>query len=263
VTSPTTAPSSVTPFAAVEPSVASRTGQVTAAVFDANTGETWQLNPGITEDTASIVKLQIMGTALQEAQAADSGVPESQSMLMPPMIEQSDNQAATALLAAVGGTTALSQFDRAAGMTSTTPSNLSLIPGTDLPGWGLTTTTALDEVMLVSKYAFPNDLLNDQSRLYGLSLMENVETDQRWGVTSGAPTGTSVALKNGWLPLQADTNWQVNSVGWISGQGRNYVLAVLTDGSPTELDGIATIQTIAAAVYTALGPGGVSRAATP
>lgn len=171
---------------------------------------------------------------------------------MRPMIENSDNQAATTLLVDVGGPSALLRFDRAAGMTATTPSNLAFIPGTSLPGWGLTTTTALDEVTLVSRFAYANDILSDDSREYGLSLMENIEADQAWGVSGGVPPGTTVAIKNGWLPL-SPTDWQVNSIGWVFGSGRDYVLAVLTTGNRTEDYGIDTIQMIASSVFADLG----------
>jgi len=221
---------------------------VTAAVYDAQTGRTWLLNPETVQDTASIVKVEIMGTALQEAQAAGQNLPAGQAALMPSMIENSNNESATTLLNDVGGPSALAQFDRSVGMTDTTPSTLALIPGTSLPGWGLTTTSALDEVTLVSKFAYTNSVLSDASREYGLSLMEDVEADQTWGVSGALPAGATVALKNGWLPL-GPTNWQVNSIGWISGQGRNYVLAVLTTGSPTELYGIATIEAIASTTF--------------
>jgi hypothetical protein len=221
---------------------------VTAALYDARTQRTWLLHPRSAQDTASIVKVEIMGTALQEAAAAGRALPAAEAELMPSMIENSDNDSATALLADVGGPAALARFDRSAGMTDTTPSTLALIPGTSLPGWGLTTTTALDEVTLVSKFAYPNAVLSGASRHYGLSLMEHVEADQDWGVSGGVPAGTTVALKNGWLPL-GPSDWQVNSIGWIFGHGRNYVLAVLTRGSPTEAYGIETVETIARDVY--------------
>ena len=42
-------------------------------------------------------------------------------------------------------------------------------------------------------------------------------------------------MKDGWLPLNSsETDWQVNSIGWVSGYGRNYLIAVLTTGSPAE-----------------------------
>jgi len=63
-----------------------------------------------------------------------------------------------------------------------------------------------------------------------------------------------VALKNGWLPLDsAGDDWQVNSIGWISGLGRDYLLAVLTTGNPTEQYGIDTIDRLAALVWQHLG----------
>ncbi len=228
--------------------LAGRKGQITAAVYDARTRRTWVLHPGLREYAASIVKVQIMGAALNQAQASGQPLPPSQAALMGPMIEASDNDAATTLLADVGGPSALARFDKAAGMTETEPSTLALIPGTDLPGWGLTRTTALDEVVLVARFAYPGPVLDDASRAYGLSLMEHVEPGQDWGVSGGVPAGTTIALKNGWLPV-GTSGWQVDSIGWVRGHGRDYVLAVLASGNPTEEYGIGTIETIARAVY--------------
>ena len=99
-----------------------------------------------------------MGTALEEAQSSGRLLSDGEAALMGPMIENSDNQSATTLQSDEGGPAAVSQFDRTAGMTQTTPSTLALIPGTSLPGWGLTTTTALDQVSLLAKFAYPNSL---------------------------------------------------------------------------------------------------------
>ena len=71
--------------------------------------------------------------------------------------------------------------------------------------------------------------------------------------TSGGAAGSvwNVGrLKNGWLPLtNADDNWQINSIGWVSGDGRNYLMAVLTTGNPTEQYGIDTIDQLSAIVW--------------
>ena len=211
----------------------------------------WELAPGVLQDTASIVKIEIMGASLEDAQTSGNPLSSAQSSLMQTMIENSDNDSATALLADVGGPSALAEFGRSAGMVQTTPSTLEFIPGTSLPGWGLTTTSALDQVTLMAKFAYPNALLSGASRQYGLSLMENVESDQSWGVSYGVSQGATVALKNGWLPLDP-SDWQVNSVGWISGGGANYVLAVMSTGSPTEAYGISTIEEISSTVFAAL-----------
>ena len=225
---------------------------MTAAVYDVRARRIWVLHPGVREYTASIVKVEIMGTALQEAQQAGQGLPPAEQGLMPSMIENSDNDSATALLHDVGGPGAVARFDRSAGMTDTQPSTLALIPGTPWPGWGLTTTTALDEAVLVSRFAYPNGVLSSVSRQYGLSLMENIESDQSWGVSGGVPPGTRIALKNGWLPL-GPSNWQIDSIGWIDGHARNYVLAVLTADNPSEAYGIETIEGIASYIYRSRG----------
>jgi hypothetical protein len=75
--------------------------------------------------------------------------------------------------------------------------------------------------------------------------MEHVAKDQRWGISGGVPAGVTVALKDGWLPLDAAaTTWQVNSIGWVSGAGRDYLLAVLSTGNPTEPYVLATISAV-------------------
>ncbi len=232
------------PFgASVASFLSQREGTVTAAVYDAGSGASFELNPGELQCTASIVKVDIMATALQEAQGSGQPIPSPELALMPPMIEQSDNDAATDLWNDVGGPAAVARYGTDLGMTSTTPAS----------AWGLTTTTAADQVRLVSAFAYRNTALSDQSRAYGLSLMENVEPDQDWGVSGGVPAGVTVALKNGWLPLSA-ADWQINSIGYISGAGRTYVLAVLSDGSPTEAYGIATIEGLSSLVFSDMAP---------
>jgi beta-lactamase class A len=247
----------VSPFSArsLRAYLGSRAGHATAAVFDARTKTTWLLNRRSVQDTASIVKVEIMAAVLHNAQLAGRPLPPSQAALMTKMIENSDNQAATTLLAGLGGASGLARFGKSIGLDHTTPSTLALIPGTSLPGWGLTTTTALDQVTLLSKFAYPNSTLSGAARRQGLRLMEHIEADQGWGVSSGTAAGTTVALKNGWVPIPPSNHWQVNSIGWISGHGRDYVLAVLTDGNPSEAYGIATIEMISRAVYHSLGSG--------
>lgn len=249
---PSPASSPTSPFASLLGYLSGRSGQVTAAVFDARTGRTWVFNAGVNEIAASIVKVEIMGAALRQARAFGTALSPAQQALMLPMIENSDNDATTTLLAQVGGASALGRFDRSAGLLQTVPSSLAVIPGTQWPGWGLTRTTALDQVTLVSKLAYQNPLFSDADRRYGLNLMEHVEADQAWGVSAGVAPGTTVALKNGWIDLPG-SGWQVNSIGWINGNGRNYVLAVLTSGNASEQDGISTIEKIASVMYSELG----------
>jgi hypothetical protein len=72
------------------------------------------------------------------------------------------------------------------------------------------------------------------------------------GTARRRPPHAQVAFKNGWLPY--DGSWQGNSIGEVRGSGRQYLIAVMTDHSATESQGIATIEHISRAVWTDLTP---------
>jgi beta-lactamase class A len=230
---------------AVSAYLASTTGDVTAAVYDGVTGQTALFRPGVAEDTASIMKVDILATLLDKSQSGGDALTATEQQLSQDMIEQSDNQDAQDLWDAEGGAPVVQLFDAEAGLTQTVP---------DAAGyWGLSTTTAADQVKLLRALAYPNDILTAASRSYELELMSDVEPSQAWGVSAGVPDGVAVALKNGWLPLAG--GWQVNSVGYVHGDGRDYVIAVLTDGNATESQGIDTIESLSSLVWSALAPG--------
>jgi hypothetical protein len=221
--------------ASIQDYLAARSGNITAAVYDADTGTTVEYHPGDAQDTASIVKVDIPATMLDQAQAAGRPLTESQEQLAVEMIEASGDEAADDLWLEVGDARASADFDSKVGMTQTVPNVAGY--------WGLTTTTALDQIRLPMQVAFPSSVLDPGSRAYELGLMTHMDSGQHWGVAAGPPDGTTVALKNGWLSLAAG-DWQVNSIGYVNGSGRNYLIAVLTTGDATEAYGIQTIEGI-------------------
>ena len=230
--------------------VSSRADVVLAAVYDLRTGQTWQLGQGQPQDEASVVKLDVLETLMAERARSGTELSASDQTLAEEMIEDSDNDAATSLWYEVGGASSIRSFNYAAGLADTAPSSCVNCPGFPWPGWGLTTTTPDDQLALLRALVEPNSLLTTAERTYALSLMENVTPAQRWGVSGGVPAQATVALKNGWLSLSsADNDWQINSVGWISGSGRDYLMAVLTTRNPTEQYGIDTIDELAAMVW--------------
>ncbi len=249
--SPQAAGSQLDPFGPATASyLSTRAGTVLAAVYDVGTGQTWRLGQGPPQDEASVVKLDVLETLLAERSSDHIGLSASDQLLTQQMIEDSDNDAATSLWYEVGGATRIRSFNTAAGLTDTSPSSCVNCPGFPWPGWGLTTTTAADQLVLLRNLIEPSSLLASADRSYALSLMESVTPSQRWGVSGGVPQQVTVALKNGWLPLNGSgTDWQINSVGWVSGQGRDYLMAVLTTGNPTEQYGIDTIDQVASIVW--------------
>ena len=241
------------PFAPVTAYLAGRQGTVLAAVYDVASGQTWHLGTGAAQDEASVVKLDILEALLARG---TGGLPADQEALARSMIEDSDNDAATSLWDAAGGAAGLTAYNVRAGLTGTTPSPCVTCAGFPWPGWGLTSTVPDDQLRLLKQLVVPGSspLLSGAERAYALSLLENVAPDQAWGVSGGVPAGVQVALKNGWLPLnEAGTDWQINSVGWVRGDGRDYLIAVLSTGSPTEQYGIDTVSGLSSHVWTALG----------
>ena len=230
-----------------------RTGSVLAAVYDVQTGQSWSLGTGAPQAEASVVKLDILETLLAGRDGA--GLGQADQELARAMIEDSDNDAATSLWDEAGGAAGLSAYNGRAGLSSTSPSPCVSCAGFAWPGWGLTSTQPGDQLALLKQLVVPGPrpLLSDTERSYALSLMEHVTPGQRWGVSAGIPSGVTVALKNGWLPLSpSGADWQVNSIGWVSGDGRDYLVAVLTTGSPTEQYGIDTINSLSSVIWTAM-----------
>jgi len=217
-----------------------RAGTVSLALYDARTHILYEYNPTARFDTASIIKAAIMGALLYRADETHAALSGVETEELRPMIEESDNQDATDLFDDLGGPAGLAPFLRAAGMTATTPA----------PAWGLSQTTALDQVNLMKLYAYPNAVLDGASIAYADALMENVVAFERWGVSAGLPAGTTVALKNGWLPVPG--GWVINSIGHVSGAGEDYVLAMLSDDNPSEAYGIETLSTVSGLIWNAL-----------
>ncbi len=222
--------------------VAGRADNVTVAVDDLTTGLIYQFRPGVVENTASTLKVDILATLMVEAQAAGRALtPEEQSLAVP-MIEESLDSAADTLWTRLGPA-AVGVVEREAGMTSTVPSTDGV--------WGSTTTTALDRLAMIRTVVEPNSLLTDASRGYILDLMENITPSQDWGATGGVPSGVTVALKNGFAVVNG---WQISTTGWVNGAGRDYLIAVLTNENASEQYGIDTVNAVSGFVWNALGP---------
>ncbi|MFI1396667.1 serine hydrolase [Streptomyces sp. NPDC020681] len=168
---------------------------------------------------ASIVKVSILAALLQEGRPLTGRERE----LARAMIVRSDNDAATALWRTIGGAPGLDAAHARLGLAQTTAE----------PAWGLTRTTARDQLALLRA-------VFDGSGPYGYlaSLMGRVAQGQDWGVSAA---GGEWALKNGWMPMRETGLWVVHSVGMVDGRA----IAVLSEGHPTLETGIAVVESAA------------------
>ncbi|MER5863700.1 serine hydrolase [Kitasatospora sp. NPDC002040] len=243
--SPTPSPTpTADPAAAVRTAAAgvAAQGGVSVAVLDTASGVSASYGTG-SFVTASIAKADILAALLWQRQQAGRELTSSEQATAALMIEQSDNDAADTLYTAVGGAAGLDAANQAFGLTATTA-------GAD-GHWGLTETTATDQLRLLQVVFGTDSALDAGRRTYLQGLMGQVAADQDWGVSAADQDG-AYTLKNGWLPRSATGLWVVNSIGRVTHDGRDLLVAVLSDGSADEQSGIDTVESLAEAATGAL-----------
>lgn len=232
------------------------------AVSDPATGRVTahRHGPAATHPSASVVKLGILLGLLLHCQDTGREPTADERVLASEMIERSDNDAATALWQVIGGAGGLDAVHR----------RLGLGESAARPEWGLSRTTATDQLTLLEAvFGEGTTPLSKPSRAFVADLMTHVVADQAWGVSAvgngsavgsgptagnGSAAGSAPALKNGWMPLSATGLWVVNSVGRVTAAGgRDVLVAVLTSGHPTKDAGIALVEAAARAAVSAAG----------
>ena len=205
-----------------------RNGEQSVAMRVHGQREIHVLNHGATTYiTASIIKLAIMETVLIQAIGEKRQLTKSEKDLLVPMIENSSNEAATALWEQVGKADGVRKAMRRMGATHTTfdPENR----------WGMTSTTAADQIVIADHIFCPNTIIPESMRAYACELMSSVEDDQNWGMSAGMK---SPFVKNGWLPR--DDGWHVNSVASTGAKG--YTAVGLTHSATASMDDL--VETI-------------------
>lgn len=219
--------------------LATRKGTVAVGLYDRTTKTTCTLRATSAYDSASTVKVTVLATLLWDAKKHNRLLTSRETTLTKAMITKSDNDATSTLWRQLG-LTKIKGFLSAAGMTQTKPGANNY--------WGLTQETVTDEQKLLKLVTAKNTVLSDNSRAYILKLMNQVISSQRWGTPSGAPSGVTVHVKNGWLQ-RSTHGWRVHSLGTFNGGGHDYMMSVLTQDNSTMSYGITTIQGVAKAIH--------------
>lgn len=216
-----------------------RNGVVAAAVLDMNSGELFSNNGTRSMTMFSTVKVPIMLGVLDTVQREKRAISAWEDEAMRVMIQESSNDAASALLERIGGARALERYLRSLGLQNTAINRRM---------WGYSTTTVQDMTRLLSRLA-DCTILSEALCEYALDLMRGVEPEQAWGVSAGVDSGVAVALKNGWSP---EDGWTINSIGYVVGNGKRYTIAIYSERNPSKPYGIETIEQASRTIYAAL-----------
>ncbi|MEV7286555.1 serine hydrolase [Streptomyces sp. NPDC093252] len=212
--------------------------RVSVAVLDLASGDGAVYGGGTAFDTASIVKVDILAALLLQAQDAGRELTATEKSQATAMIEYSDNASASALWEVIGGAEGLDAANERFGLTGTRG-------GAD-GSWGLTQTTSADQITLLEQVFGNDSLLDSEARAYVRGLMGGIAAGQHWGVSAVAD-GTAWELKNGWLPRTATGLWDINSIGRVTVDGREFLVAALSDGNVSQKTGITLVEAAAQA----------------
>ncbi len=214
--------------------------QVSIAVLEPGSGRraVYGSQPHI---TASLAKVNILAALLLRAQRERRSLTPWETSTAASMIESSDNDSATALWERIGGGPGLTDANRTLGLTSTQAG-----PG---PHWGLTSTTAGDQLALLTAVFADSSPLSAASRHLIQTLMGRIDADQAWGISAA---GSRWQLKNGWLQRSSSQRWAINSMGRVKAHGSTFYLVVLSHGSPSMSQGVSTVERAARSAVHAL-----------
>ena len=215
------------------------------AVQDLRTGTTYSYNPHHRFPTASVAKLTVLTMLLMQAGEEDRQLTAGERARAEQMIRYSDNSVVDGLYSRLGFTDGFVRHAGNLGFTGTEPH-----PG---GSWGSTMTTPADQVRLLRALYTDEGPLSPQDRADVRELMEGVAPEQAWGVSAAAVPGDTVGNKNGWTPRASNGGlWTVNSVGYVSGPGHEYLVAVLSDGNPDYTSGVALLELLVTEVTAAI-----------
>ncbi len=205
-----------------------RAGSSSFAIVD-STGrlEGWRLRAHF--ETASVVKVMFLTAYLQMLAARHRPLGAGDRALLYPMIHESNNDAASAVLAA-DGSAAVARVAREAGMQDYAPG---------VGWWAYTQTSAADQARFFTRLGrlIP-------ARFYGYAryLMSTIEPEQSWGAPAVARPAWSVFFKTGQLPEQG----LFDEAALLERGPLRFTLAVFTSTYPSEAYGHETIAGVAA-----------------
>jgi hypothetical protein len=166
--------------------------------------------------TASIVKSMLLVAYLRMLAAQGRSLDGASTALLYPMIHESSNQAASAVLAIVGQA-ALDRVAADAHMTDFEPA---------AGWWAFTEVSAAD---LARFFSVQDSLIPSRFDAYARALLSGIEPSQSWGIPAVARPEFEVFFKGGWLP---ESEGLVNQAARLEHPPNSFSLAILTVENP-------------------------------
>ncbi len=193
-------------------------GTMNTVVYDVTHNRYSTYNASSQFITASSMKVPIMLTFFDMIEQQGRGPTNQELSLLTTMIENSNNDSASALYYnKIGGAAGVTRYMQRIGVTGLSPNPHA---------WGYSLIFPVTMVQLLTRL-YQGRILTAHDRSLALYLMEHVQADQRVGVGDTAPKGATVSLKDGWV-IGPDGYWVMNSSGIVTLGGETYIIASYT-----------------------------------
>ncbi len=173
--------------------------------------------------SASVLKAMLLVAYTQDAR--DRTLRRDERALLAPMVQRSDNAAASAIFIRLG-TKRLQRLARDAGMTRFKAAS---------PIWGNSRITARDQTRF---FLHIDALLPPRHRAYGLRLLRQIVPSQRWGIGRLELPDWRVYFKGGW---GAGTGAVDHQVALLRRGDERIAVAVLTANNGSHAAGKTTL----------------------
>jgi hypothetical protein len=179
--------------------------------------------------SASVVKVIFLTAFLQLLNADHVGLSALDRSLLYPMIHESNNEDASAVLDRVG-LSAIARVAREAGMQDYAPG---------VGWWAYTQTSAADQARF---FIAIEKLIPHQFWPYARGLMAGIEAEQSWGFPEVARPRWQVFFKTGALPSEG----LFNETARLERPGVTFTASVFSTGDPSQAYGEETMRGVAA-----------------
>lgn len=216
--------------------------EVGVVAYDVTRGVSYSYNANGAFITASSIKVPIMLALLTQVEAQGRGPNSNELYWLNLMIEHSDNEAAQILYEEIGDAPGMLSFAIKMGVSGIEPTS-------GIWGWSYISPQAMVQLLTMLQ---TGQILNASDRNLALTLMQNIESDQQFGVGDTAPSGAVVAMKDGWVP-GPDGLWDVNTSGIVTIGSETYIISVYTEDDEDGYDeGVGMVEHICSAVAQSL-----------
>lgn len=219
----------------IKTQVNSQTPNVDIAVYDIKNAKLIHYTKGTLNSsyTASIVKVSILVQLLHQKPK----LTPYYRQLAAKMIKNSDNTAATILFQKIGRAPGLQKLFKRLKMRYSFADRR----------WGMTKTTALDQIKLLKQIYTSSTYISVANQKYIRNLMHHVNQYQRWGLPQTYRANTKLYVKDGWLTLNEGA--VINSLSRVKTNKANYLLVILSHKDLSQNAGFKMLNRVGQVVY--------------